>query len=187
MTTNTGLTLLPTLLFTLGSPLLAAEPSPQPAASRPVDEAAMCTRSLVNPGDTARLQRVLAKARRGEAVTVGVIGGSITQGASASKGERRYGDLMAAWWRQQFPKAMIKYINAGIGATGSNYGAMRVRRDLLEQQPDFIVVEYAVNDGNTREYAESLEGLLRQMLKAPGQPAVLLFFTMRQDGGNAQE
>ena len=41
-------------------------------------------RSQVSPGDTARLGRVLAKARRGEGVTIGVIGGSITQGTKAS-------------------------------------------------------------------------------------------------------
>ena len=181
------LILLPVLLFTLGGRLLAAQPLPQVAASRPTDDAALCARSLVSPGDTARLQRVLAKARRGESVTVAVIGGSITQGASATRPERRYGNLVAAWWRQQFPKAKIKFVNAGIGATGSNYGALRVRRDLLDQQPDFIVVEYAVNDPNTRESAESLEGLLRQILAAPGQPAVLLLFTMHHDGGNAQE
>ncbi|HOW73462.1 MAG TPA: SGNH/GDSL hydrolase family protein [Phycisphaerae bacterium] len=120
-------------------------------------------------------------------MTVGVIGGSITQGASATTPERRYGDLVAAWWRQRFPKAEIRFVNAGIGATGSNYGALRVRRDLLDRQPDFIVVEYAVNDPNTRESAESLEGLLRQVLRAPGQPAVVLLFTMHRDGGNAQE
>ena len=125
------LILLPVLLFATSGRLLAAQPLPQVAASRPTDDAALCAQSLVSPGDTARLQRVLAKARRGESVTVAVIGGSITQGASATKPERRYGNLVAAWWRQQFPKAKIKFVNAGIGATGSDYGALRARRDLL--------------------------------------------------------
>ena len=38
----------------------------------------MCARSLVSQGDLARLQQALAKARRGDPVTIGVIGGSIT-------------------------------------------------------------------------------------------------------------
>ena len=49
------------------------------------DMDAVRARALVSAGDTARIQHALAKARRGEAVTVGVIGGSITGGASASK------------------------------------------------------------------------------------------------------
>src|ERR1035441_8437044 len=56
------------------------------------DENALCTRSLDSAGETARLQRLLRNARRGETVTVGVIGGSITQGAGASQPDRRYGD-----------------------------------------------------------------------------------------------
>ncbi|HPM83543.1 MAG TPA: hypothetical protein PLF81_22720, partial [Candidatus Anammoximicrobium sp.] len=45
------------------------------------------SRSVVTAGDTARLQRALAKGRRGEPVTVAVIGGSITAGAGASSRE----------------------------------------------------------------------------------------------------
>jgi len=144
-------------------------------------------RSLVSTGHPARLEQALAKARRGEAVTVGVIGGSITAGAGTSLPERRYGDRVAAWWRQTFPEASVRFVNAGIGATGSDYGALRVKRDLLSQHPDFVVVEYAVNDPNTRAAAETLEGLIRQVLRETNQPAVLLLFTMNQDGGNAQE
>ncbi len=158
------------------------------AAEQPAPlDAEIVARSLVARGDETRLQRVIAKARRGEAITVGVIGGSITQGAKASDAEHRYGNLVAGWWREKFPKAAIKFVNAGIGATGSNYGAMRVARDLLAAQPDFVVVEYAVNDGNTPEAAETLEGLVRQLLKQPGQPAVLLLFMMKRNGTNAQE
>ncbi|HEY1173798.1 MAG TPA: SGNH/GDSL hydrolase family protein [Verrucomicrobiae bacterium] len=145
------------------------------------------TRSLVSAGDTARLQRVLVKAREGKPIVVGVIGGSITQGAKASKPELKYGALVAQWWRTNFPNSKVEFVNAGIGATGSNYGALRVGRDLLAKNPDFIVVEYAVNDGNVKESAETLEGLVRQILKAPNQPAVVMLFTMNKSGGNAQE
>jgi len=172
----------------------AEDRAEQPAAKRlpslppPGDsEANLFSRSLVSTGHLARLERALAKARRGEAVTVGVIGGSITAGAGASLPERRYGDRVAAWWRQTFPKATVRFVNAGIGATGSDYGALRAKRDLLSHHPDFVVVEYAVNDPNTQAAAESLEGLVRQVLRETNQPAVLLLFTMNQEGANAQE
>jgi hypothetical protein len=152
----------------------------------PADES-LCLRAQVNAGDWGRLHRQFAKAREGGNIVVGVIGGSITQGASASKTEKRYGNLVADWWREKFPNAKVKFVNAGIGATGTDYGSLRVQRDLLSQRPDFVVVEYAVNDGNTRDAAETLEGLLRQVLKQPNQPAVLLLFMMNQHGNNAQE
>jgi lysophospholipase L1-like esterase len=138
-------------------------------------------------GHLARLEGILAKARRGERITIGVIGGSITAGALASQPENRYGDRVAAWWRSTFPKANVRFVNAGIGATGSDYGALRVKRDLLSQHPDLVVVEYAVNDPNTQFAAETMEGSIRQVLREINQPAVLLLFTMNQDGVNAQE
>jgi len=125
--------------------LLFQAAATQAAESQPVDDAALCARALVSEGDTSRLQRVLFKARRGGEITVGVIGGSITQGASASKPENRYGALIAAWCRERFPGAPVNLVNAGIGATGSNYGALRARRDLLSQHPDLVIVEYAVS------------------------------------------
>ncbi len=137
---------------------------------------------------TARASNcILAKARRGDHVTVAVTGGSITQGARASTSEKNYGSVLAGWWRQTFPKATIELVNAGIGATGSNYGALRAQRDLLARRPDFVVVEYSVNDGNSQESAETLEGLVRQLLKHPNQPAIALLFMMDCHGGNAQQ
>jgi lysophospholipase L1-like esterase len=164
--------------------MLAGPITPAGAAA---DEAALEARSLLSAGDTARLQGVMARARDGRAVTVAVIGGSITQGAKASKPENRYGSLVADWWRRKFPQAHVEHVNAGIGATGSNFGAMRAQRDLLSKHPDFVVVEYACNDRNTQAAAESLEGLLRQILKQPNQPAVVMLFTMSQGGHNAQQ
>lgn len=162
------------------APLVAA------AADDQVLDAAIA-RSVVSQGDTARLQRALDKARRGEPVTVAVIGGSITAGAKASSREKNYGSLLADWCRKNFPGANIELVNAGIGATGSNYGALPAQRDLLARRPDFVVIEYGVNDGNSQAPAETLEGLIRQVLKQPNQPAVVLMFMMNRQGGNAQE
>jgi lysophospholipase L1-like esterase len=151
------------------------------------DSAAVQTQSLVSTGDLGRVWQVMAKADRGEKVTVAVIGGSITQGAKASQPENRYGNRVADWWRKAFPRAEIVFVNAGIGATGSNFGALRARRDLLSHHPDFVVVEYGVNDGNTQACAETLEGLIRQILREPNQPAVVQLFMMHRNGGNAQQ
>ncbi|MBM3475349.1 MAG: SGNH/GDSL hydrolase family protein [Armatimonadetes bacterium] len=151
------------------------------------DEGYILARSLVTVGDTSRLQHVLAKARRNEEVVVAVIGGSITAGASASKEENRYGNLVAQWWRQTFPQATIRFVNAGIGATGSNLGAHRAPSQLLVHKPDLVIAEYAVNDPNNQDAADTLEGLTRQILKLPNQPAMMLLFTMNNAGANAQE
>lgn len=146
-------------------------------------------RSLYDAGNTARLERVMARAEKGDTITVGVIGGSITGGARASKPEYRYGERIWAWWKEAFPKTRVEWINAGVGGTGSDFGSARVSTDLLASCPDFVVIEYSVNDGNTQRSAETLEGVVRQILKQPNMPAVVLLFMMSNPtrGGNAQE
>jgi len=144
-------------------------------------------RAFVSDGNLALLRRAFEKAGRGGAFTVGILGGSITQGASASGKDKHYSAYLTQWWKRNFPGAQVALVNAGIGATGSDYGAMRMARDLLSKNPDFIIVEYAVNDGNTQDKAESYEGVLRQILALPTKPGLLLLFMMNSIGSNAQE
>ena len=145
----------------------------------------MFARSEVALGDPARLHRVFAKARRGEPVTLGVIGGSITAGALASRPDLSYAGRVETWWRRRFPATPIRLVNAGVGGTGSAYGALRAGEDLLASRPDLVIVEFAVNDGWNE--GASYEGLLRQILALPGTPAVVCLFMMWQGGGNSQE
>ncbi|MCK5851497.1 SGNH/GDSL hydrolase family protein [bacterium] len=159
----------------------------QTASAEKLNSQKLFSRAVVDAGNSARIKRVFEKAKRGEKITIGVIGGSITAGACASKPENRWGNLIAKWWEKKFPESEINFVNAGIGATDSLYGALRIQEDLLKYAPDFVVVEYSVNDPNLKLYAETLEGIIRQTLNSPKKPAVMLLFTMNQNGHNAQE
>jgi len=150
------------------------------------DEAAALRRGMVSPGDQARLRQFYQRAEKGENLTVGVIGGSITEGARASSAATRYSSVLANELGKLFPKSKFTVVNAGIGATGSDYGAMRIERDLLSKKPDLVVIEFAVNDSEGKAFVESYEGVLRQVLKAPSQPAVILLFMLRKNGTNVQ-
>jgi len=147
----------------------------------------LLAKAIVSEGNQARLLSVFAKAQMGGKLVIGVLGGSITKGAAASGVDKRYANVVLAWWGKTFPKAQFELVNAGIGATGSDYGAMRVKRDLLSKSPDMVVVDFAVNDPKTAEYEESYEGVVRQILNAPQKPALVLLFMSKKDGTNAQE
>ena len=144
-------------------------------------------RSLVSMGDTTRIENVLTKARNKEPLVISVIGGSITEGAAASNYQNQYGHLVADWFSEKFPETPIKYINAAIGASSSNMGTHRVEDNLLKHKPDLVVCEYAVNDGGNDLIPETMEGLVRQMLKAEKKPAVILLFMCGDKGNNEQE
>jgi len=143
-------------------------------------------RSVFSKGNTVRLQHVFAKAARKEPVVVSVIGGSITEGAAASKTENRYGNRIHKWWQEKFPQTKIKFINASIGATGSDIGAHRVKSHLLSYEPDFVVIEFAVNDDINTKTVETMEGLVRQILSSDKKPAVMLLFMMDSKGDSTQ-
>ncbi len=144
------------------------------------------SRAFLSDGNQERLRMFFSKAEAGESLTVGVLGGSITQGAACSNPESRYHGVLLTWLRKTFPNAQFNLINAGVGSTGSDYGALRAERDLLSRKPDLVILEFGVND-KTRDYAETYEGCVRQILSAPNKPALILLFMMWKDGSNAQE
>jgi lysophospholipase L1-like esterase len=156
--------------------------STRSAETLPADPIA---RSQLAAGDPWRLRRAFAKARRGEPLTLGVIGGSITCGAIASSPDRSYVASVLAWWRARFPQSNTRLVNAGLSGTGSLLGTFRVQRDLLQAEPDVVIVEFAVNDAWVDGAA--YEGLLRQILARPNAPAVVLLFMMYETGGGDQE
>lgn len=131
-----------------------------------------------------RLQRVMARARRGEKVVVAGLGGSITQGDSA-RDEKRYIVQVYDWWDEKFP-GQVTLINAGVGATGSGLGVHRIEKDLLDENPDFVMVDFAVNDLGAPGREETLEGVVRKILSRPNQPAVMLVYFAVKSGATTQ-
>ena len=158
------------------------------AADEPALTDVMRGRAMVSQGDPARLAAVLAKARRGEPICVAAIGGSITAGGLQTKDPaRRYVKQVAKWFETTFPGLKVSFVNAGIGATDSAYGALRVKQDVLDRHPDLVVVEYAVNDSaKSPGHGDSYEGVLRQLLSSSKDLAVIELFFMHKDGTSAQ-
>lgn len=93
-----------------------------------------------------RLKDCMKRAEAGEELTIGFLGGSITQGSLATTMENTYAYRVFTWWKQTFPKANVHYVNGGIGGTTSHYGVSRAVTDVLMYQPDFVVVDFSVND-----------------------------------------
>lgn len=143
--------------------------------------------AIANSGDDARIKKVMECAKRGEPIKIGFIGGSITQGSLASTPQLCYAYRVYEWWCKAFPKAEMTYINAGIGGTTSEFGAARVETDLLSGAPDFVIVEFSVNDESTEHFMETYEGLIRHILLSESEPAVLLVHNVfYHTGGNAE-
>lgn len=148
----------------------------------------ICDRGIENPGNHYRISKVIHKANEGKEIKIGFIGGSITAGSLSSTPETCYAYLVYSWWKKRFPKADVGYINAGIGATTSQYGIARVNDDLLRYEPDVVFVEFSVNDSSENKYMDTYESLIRRILTHSKEPAVIIINNVCYDNGdNVQE
>lgn len=141
-------------------------------------------KGIVNSGNWYRLREVMDRAAAGEHITVGFIGGSITQGSLSSAPETCYAYLVYRWWSEKFPN--VTYVNAGIGGTTSQFGAARVGEDLLRHNPDVVFIEFSVNDSATNHFRETYEGLVRTVYGS-GAAVVLIHNVCYDTGFSAEE
>jgi hypothetical protein len=139
------------------------------------------------------MKAVIGKARRGEAVSVVCIGGSITEGANASSEERCWAYGAYAAFRDLFGKddgSNVRFRNAGMSGTPSTLGMIRYRRDVVDGLgvlPDLVFVEFAVNDADDPTNGAAYESLVLEILRAKNHPAVVLMFSVFQSRWNLQD
>lgn len=147
----------------------------------------MYNRALLNEGNTSRLAAAMEKAKKGESITVATIGGSITQGTAASSTDSCYASRFFLWWQEKFPGCEVNTVNAGIGGTDSYLGVHRADEQLLSYDPDVVVIEFSVNDTDKTMNKYSYDSLVRKVLSAENEPAVILLFTTQENGTSLQD
>jgi endo-1,4-beta-xylanase len=157
------------------------------------DYEAMIKRSLITAGNNYRMKQVLEKASSGKEVNIAYIGGSVTEGAGATNNTLCYAYQSYLSFLETYgegDKNKIKFINAGMSGTPSNLGVIRYDRDVTGNgsvQPDIVFIEFAVNDYQEPTGGEAYESLIRKILNAPNQPAVVLLFSVFKTKWNMQE
>lgn len=106
----------------------------------------------------------------GKELRVAYFGGSVTDGYGSSDFDKTsWRALSSKWLEETFPEAQITHINAAIGGSGSYLGAYRAQRDIIDQKPDLLFIEFAINDSYTPETsktaAENYEAIVRNVRK----------------------
>ncbi|MDO5560433.1 MAG: carbohydrate binding domain-containing protein [Oscillospiraceae bacterium] len=142
--------------------------------------------SLLNVGNTTRILKKIQDAKAGRDVTIGYIGGSITEGFSAGD-SLCYAKRSYEYFAQEFGTGNnVKYINAGLSGTSSVVGNLRANRDMLCKKPDIIFIEFSVNDQGSVSYQKSFESLVKKCLLQENDPAVIILITRSETGGSCQ-
>jgi hypothetical protein len=130
------------------------------------------------------------KLRTTKAVTVAWLGGSTAAGLGASEIEKTsYRALVSQWLRARYPQTKIIELNATVAGTGSVYGSMRVRRDVIAHKPDLVFIDFAFEDSEEREsdVKKAIEGTVRQLLLVPQPPEIVFLNAAKATRGPAPD
>lgn len=155
---------------TLHSPRVMAQ-APVPAQA-PKKEVKLEPAVLYTSRDG--LPNVAEKLKAGGEVNVVFLGGSITVGGATPKG---YVTFVTNWLKEHYPNAKINVVNKGISGTGSDFGAARYDRDVLAQNPDLVLIEFCVNDGDN-DRTESMEKMVHKTWMKNPKTDLVIFYTM---------
>ena len=110
------------------------------------------------------------KVKKGKAVTIGYLGGSIT------RANNQYRLQSAKFIQRLFPNIKVTGINAGVSGTGTDLGACRLNDQVLKYNPDLIFVEFAVNGA----FPDGMEGIVRQIWKYNPRIDICFIYTTAQ-------
>lgn len=150
-------------------------------------EETMIANSLLAAGNNYRLKDVIKRARAGEDVTLGFIGGSITEGYNAGT-DKIYAKLVYDFFCENYGTGdNVHYVNAGLSGTPSSLGLLRSDRDLFAYEPDLIFIEFAVNDGSSTIDNTGYESLVYKALSQENAPAVILLMSVIESGYTCQD
>lgn len=167
-------------LVTLTPPVVTEVPEPTDDPDEDPVYKQTRENSVLSTGNNARIKKAIAKARAGEEVNIGYIGGSITEGAAADPNENCYASLSAKAFGERYGVnggENVHFVNAGMSGTPSSLGIVRYERDIvgkLGKAPDILFIEFAVNDYGECTNGGAYEGLIRRGLKS-GSAVVLIF------------
>lgn len=119
-------------------------------------------------------------------VNIVFIGGSITQG----EGYRKYmSEYLKKTYEPMVPGRKVTCINSGRGGTDSGYGSIRLKRDVVEYEPDMVFVEFAVNDINIAEnkILNNMETIVRNLQSLSKPPMIVFVYTTGTNMKNVSE
>lgn len=144
--------------------------------------------SLLRIGNTTRIREKIAKAQKGEKVTIGYIGGSITEGGSSTSPDKSFVSISGNYFKDTFGTGNnVSFVNAGKAGTSSVVGNMRVDKDIFSKNCDIIFIEFAVNDQGGDRFQKSYESLVKKCLMQENAPAVVLITLCQKSLGTNED
>ncbi len=107
--------------------------------------------------------RTIEKLATGIPVKIVALGDSLTYGWMARKG---YLDFMQEMLKENYPGSSFTIIGRGVPGDTAEGGLYRVRGDVLDEDPDCVLIQFALNDAFTGYPVERYKNNIRSILNA---------------------
>ena len=138
--------------------------------------------------EEVRIQNVMAKIRRGESVTIAVLGGSITTGyASNPLSKNSWAAKTHAWFSDICKQSgsSLTFLNEGVSGTDSAFAVARIKDHIIANKVDLVILEFAVNDQwlDSSSRRRTYEGAIRQIMNNSETAILALFINTRENEG----
>jgi len=110
-----------------------------------------------------RPERTIAKLGRGEKTIIAALGDSLTQGWMVRRG---YIDFLKDMLKERYPQPPLTMIRKGIPGDSADNGLYRLRYDILEYDPDCVLIQYAINDAFMGYTARQFRNTIREIIES---------------------
>ncbi|MGV8079401.1 MAG: SGNH/GDSL hydrolase family protein [Syntrophales bacterium] len=121
-----------------------------------------------------KAHRTIGLLRSGRPVTLAALGDSLTRGWMVRKG---YLDYLSEMLRREYPACSLRIVNEGLPGDTADCGLYRIETDILEESPDCVLVQYAINDASlgftTDQFKRTIRGIIEKVRRA-GEAEVVL-------------
>lgn len=114
-----------------------------------------------------------------DTVNVVYLGGSITKGAGVSDASKNWVSLVGNYMTEKFSAKTVNNYNMGFSGTGSDFGLMRLERDVISKSPDYVFIEFAVNDIGKSAAASDMESIVRTLSALDKVPCITFVYTAK--------
>lgn len=132
-------------------------------------------------GNTARLHLLFDKASQGKPISIVFLGASITMGFKIEK-RHQFTTAVKQYFQNEFHNGQVTCHNLSMPGLPSLHGLHLAYSELKRYSPDFICLDYSINDQKNAVCREAFEGLLLKCLSLPTAPALISFFVKKEIG-----
>jgi acyl-CoA thioesterase I len=108
-----------------------------------------------------RLSNTIRKLEAGERLRIIALGDSLTHGWMVRKGFLAF---LSEMLKKKYPASRVEIINRGIPGDTADGGLYRLRQDVLDHDPDLVLIQFGLNDAFTGVHPGRFEAAVQAMV-----------------------